>query len=256
MYYVSDHHEAIIDRDTFNKAQIEITRRNSLKKASGKETNNNGQYSARYALTERMYCAECGAAYRRTTWTAKGYKEVVWRCVSRLESGKKKCQHSPTLHEEILHRAILEAINGFCAIGDDVRQELKAGIQEVVIPDGQIISQLEQLRAERSDEISRLLELSLTETDYTKYDGEFKRLSDEIDAINEQIRVEREKLTGHSISTDSVQEILGEIEQTEFRLTEYDDSMTRRFIERIDVIDKHTVKVTFIGGFQTEKVLV
>ena len=175
MYYVSDHHVAIIDRDTFNKAQIEITRRNSLKKASGKETNNNGQYSAKYALTERMYCAECGAAYRRTTWTAKGYKEIVWRCVSRLESGKKKCQHSPTLHEESIHRAIVDAINDFCAIGDDIRQKLRADIQEVVIPDGQIISQLEQLRAERSDEISRLLELSLTETDYTKYDGEFNR---------------------------------------------------------------------------------
>ena len=255
MYYVSDHHEAIIDRDTFNKAQIEITRRNSLKKASGKETNNNGQYSAKYALTERMYCAECGAAYRRTTWTAKGYKEIVWRCVSRLESGKKKCQHSPTLHEENLHRAILEAINGFCAIGDDVRQELKAGIQEVVIPDGQIISQLEQLRAERSDEISRLLELSLTETDYTKYDGEFKRLSDEIDVINVQIKVEREKLTGHSVTTDSVRELLDELEQTEFGLTEYDDSLTRRFIERIDVIDKHTIRITFIGGVQAEQVV-
>ena len=149
----------------------------------------------------------------------------------------------------------MEAINGFCAIDDDVRQELKDGIQEVLIPDGQIISQLEQLRAERSEEISRLLELSLAETDYTKYDGEFKRLSDEIDALNEQIKAEREKLTNRSISTGSVQEILGEIEQTEFRLTEYDDSLTRRFIERIDVIDKHTIKITFIGGFQTEKVL-
>ncbi|MBR5088092.1 MAG: recombinase family protein [Ruminiclostridium sp.] len=255
MYYVSDHHAAIIDRDTFNKAQIEITRRNSLKKMSGKETNNNGQYSAKYALTERMYCAECGAAYRRTTWTAKGYKKIVWHCVSRLESGKKKCQHSPTIHEESLHRAIVEAISAFIKIGDDVRKELKTGIQEVVIPDGQIISQLEQLRAERSDEISRLLELSLTETDYTKYDGEFKRLSDEIDAINEQIRTEREKLTDHSVTTDSVRNLLDELDHTEFGLTEYDDSLTRRFIEQIDVIDKHTIKITFIGGLQTEKVL-
>ncbi|MBP3855896.1 MAG: hypothetical protein IK990_09840, partial [Ruminiclostridium sp.] len=116
-------------------------------------------------------------------------------------------------------------------------------------------SQLEQLRSERSDEISRLLELSLTETDYTKYDGEFKRLSDEIDALNEQIKVEREKLTGHLISTNSVKNILDEIDRTEFRLTEYDDSLTRRFIERIDVIDKHTVKVTFIGGAQAEQVV-
>jgi len=161
----------------------------------------------------------------------------------------------PRLHEESLHRAILEAISDFCAIGDDVRQELKAGIQDVVIPDGQIISQLEQLRTERSDEISRLPELSLAETDYTKYDGEFKRLSDELDAINEQIRTEREKLTDHSVTTDSVQDLLDELDQTEFGLTEYYDSLTRRFVERIDVIDKHTIRITFIGGFQTEKVL-
>ena len=255
MYYVSDHHPAIIDRDTFNKAQNERTRRNSLKKISTKPTNNNGTYSAKYALTGRVYCAECGAAYRRTTWTAKGYKEIVWRCVNRLEHGKQICQHSPTIPEESLHRAILEAINDFCAIGDDVRQKLKTDIQEVVIPDGQIISQLEQLRSERNDEISRLLELSLTETDNTKYDGEFKRLSDEIDSINEQIKTEREKLVGHSTTTDSVQDILDEIDRTEFRLTEYDDSLTRRFIEQIDVIDKHTIKITFIGSCQAEQVL-
>ena len=76
-----------------------------------------------------------------------------------------------------------------------------------------------------------------------------------IDAINEQIKVEREKLTGHSVTTDVVQDILDEIDRTEFCLTEYDDSLTRRFIERIDVIDKHTILITFIGGFQTEKVL-
>ena len=161
----------------------------------------------------------------------------------------------PRLHEESLHRAIPEAINAFVKIGDDVRQELKAGIQDVVIPDGQIISQLEQLRTERSDEISRLPELSLAETDYTKYDGEFKQLSDEIDAINEQIRTEREKLTDHSVTTDAVQNILDEIDRTEFRLTEYDDSLTRRFVERIDVIDKHTIRITFNGGLRTEKVL-
>ena len=175
--------------------------------------------------------------------------------MSRLEHGKKVCQRSPAVHEESLHRAILEAINGFCAIDEDVRQELKAGIQEVVIPDGQIISQLEQLRTERSNEISLLLELSHVETDYTKYDGEFKQLSNEIDTLSEQIRTEREKLTDHSVTTDAVRELLTELDQTEFRLTEYDDSLTRRFIERIDVIDKHTINITFIGGCEVKQII-
>lgn len=255
MYYVSDHHDAIIDRETFNSVQVEISRRNCLKKASLTPTNNNGQYSPRYALTERMYCAECGASYRRTTWTAKGFKEINWRCMSRLEYGKKICHHSPTVSEESLHRAIVSAINAFCNVNDDVREKLKAGIQEVVIPNGQIISQLEQLRAERNDEISKLLELSLATTDYTQYDMEFKHLSDEIDAINSQIKAEREKLTSHDITEDSVQNLLNDIDITKFGLTEYNDSLTRRFIERIDVIDKHTIKITFLGGLQAEQVL-
>jgi Recombinase. len=44
-----------------------------------------------------------------------------------------------------------------------------------------------------------------------------------------------------------------EIENTNFQLTEYDDVMTRGFIERITVIDKHTIK--FKGGYETVQTL-
>lgn len=112
-----------------------------------------GKYSAKYALTNLMFCAECGAAYRRTTWTAKGYKEIVWRCVSRLESGKKKCKHSPTLHEESLHRAIVSAINGFCDVRGKVKAVLKESVQRTIAPEGRTLAQLEKLKKEMNDEI-------------------------------------------------------------------------------------------------------
>ncbi len=53
------------------------------------------------------------------------------------------------------------------------------------------------------------------------------------------------------MSADRMQSILDRIENTDFRLTEYDDVITRSFIERIIVINKHSIKIRFKGGYET-----
>ncbi len=106
-----------------------------------------------------------------------------------------------------------------------------------------------------NDEVSRLLDLTLEENDYTKYDSEFKRLSDEIEKINEQIKTEKARLAERSVSADTMQSIHDRIENTDFWIAEYDDLMTRHFIERSLIIDKHRIKIQFKGGFETEYAL-
>ena len=175
--------------------------------------------------------------------------------MSRLESGKKKCKHSPTLHEEGHHRAIVSAINGFCDVRGKVKAVLKESVQRTIAPEGKTLAQLEKLKKEMNDEVSRLLDLTLKENDYTKYDSEFKRLSDEIEKINEQIKTEQARLAERSVSADAMQSILDRIENTDFRITEYDDVMTRHFIERKTVINKHMIKIQFKGGYETEQAL-
>ena len=70
-----------------------------------------GRYSGKYALSGLLFCGECGTAYRRVVWTQHGEKRTVWRCCSRLDYGKKYCEHSPTLDEAPLQQAILNAVN-------------------------------------------------------------------------------------------------------------------------------------------------
>lgn len=70
-----------------------------------------GRYSGKYALSGLLFCGECGTAYRRVVWTQHGEKRTVWRCCSRLDYGKKYCEHSPTLDETPLQQAILNAVN-------------------------------------------------------------------------------------------------------------------------------------------------
>ena len=132
MYLVTKHHAPIIDRDTFNRVQQELARRSSKRKISDKTTTEQGKYSSKYALSELLICGNCGTPYRRCTWTAGGKKQIVWRCISRLDHGKKYCSESPTIHEDKLHRAILKAVNEYLGCGDEIAKILKANIGSVL----------------------------------------------------------------------------------------------------------------------------
>ncbi len=52
----------------FQQVQAERTRRASRRKVMTKTNKTElGKYSGKYALTERMFCGECGSPYRRIT---------------------------------------------------------------------------------------------------------------------------------------------------------------------------------------------
>ena len=185
MYLVKNHHEPIISRADFNRVQEEMARRGAKKAIANKLTKTEqGKYSAKYALSELLVCGECGTHYRRVTWTAKGFKEIKWRCINRIQYGKKNCHSSPTVDEQALHKAIVSAINEFCEVKDDVAKVLRESITEVLDPtlNGNV-----QAAQQRIDELARnideLIKLAtVPETtatamaDIEKFSGEMKTL--------------------------------------------------------------------------------
>ena len=242
MYLVKDHHEAIIDRTTFNRVQTEIARRTSLRKPS--TADEKGKYSGKYALTGLVVCGECGTTYRRITWDDKnGGKIPVWRCINRLKNGKKFCKCSPTVYEDRLHKAVLDAINQVFDVSDDVKNTLRIGIHAVMLPDGKHLSELEKRKMALNKEIGKLLDQSFKENDYTKYDSEFKRLSDELATVSQQITAEQERLNECEESAANVQDILAEIENTEFRLDMFDEAFVRHSVKQVTIVDKHTIRI-------------
>lgn len=87
-----------------------MARRSSLPQRSMKTITKQAKYSGKYALTELLKCGECGASFRRVTWTVKGEKRIVWRCLTRLDLGKKGCK-GPTVYEDVLQAEIVRSIN-------------------------------------------------------------------------------------------------------------------------------------------------
>ncbi|MCB6991920.1 recombinase family protein [bacterium 210820-DFI.6.37] len=81
MIYIKDHHEAIIDRDTWLKAQEELKRR-SMKSGSGGHGN-------RYPLSGKIKCGSCGKSFSSRLRVKKdGTKYGTWRCDTTCKQGK------------------------------------------------------------------------------------------------------------------------------------------------------------------------
>lgn len=89
-YYIRDHHEAIIDRDTFDAVQAMMAKRCEISKSLVKQR-------TQQAFTGKIICGECGKKYRRKTTHGK----VSWQCGTYLEFGKSHCP-AKQIPEEVL----------------------------------------------------------------------------------------------------------------------------------------------------------
>ncbi len=258
MYLVKNHHEPIISKADFNRVQEEMARRSAKRVIADKLTKGEqGKYSAKYALSELLICGECGTHYRRVTWTAKGFKEIKWRCISRIQYGKKKCHNSPTVDEQALHRAIVSAINEFCSVKEDVSKVLRESITEVLDPNLNGSVQAAQQRIdELAHNIDELIKLATMPETAESAMSDIARFSEEMKTLREFIEGEKVKQMASQRNSTELDEILERLENEDFTVTDYDDVVVRQLIEKVTVIDKNTITVTFKGGFEIRRELV
>lgn len=252
MYLVSDHHAAIIDRDTYNRVQQELARRSSKRKISDKTTTEQGKYSSKYALTELLICGKCGTPYRRTTWTSRGKKQIVWRCISRLEHGRRYCSDSPTIKEEQFHKAIIRAINNYYSCGNDVEKILKANIGNVLECHGQeeitaIEKRLKEIDKARNDLISLI---ATGGCDEDKLDSEFEKLYEEEQSLSERLAMLKSKNQTSAETQAKLDKIMELIDNEKFELETFDNVLVRKLIECIKVLNKNEILVIFKGGYE------
>ena len=257
MYLVKNHHEPIISRADFNRVQEEMARRGAKKAIANKlGKTEQGKYSAKYALSELLICGECGSHYRRVTWTAKGFKEIKWRCINRIQYGKKKCHSSPTVEEQALHRAIVSAINEFCEVKDDVAKALRESITEVLDPNLNGSVQAAQQRIdELAHNIDELIKLATVPETAQSAMSDIEKFSEEMKTLREFIETEKAKQMTAQRGSAELDTILERLENEDFTMTEYDDVAVRQLIEKVTVESKNTITVTFKGGFEVRKEL-
>lgn len=233
-YYVENSHPPIIPRDLYMQVQEEMVRRANLH--SG-EKRKKRVYSSKYALSSIVYCPKCGDIYRRIAWNNRGKHSTVWRCCTRVEHGPTACD-APTIQESKLQAAVIKAIN--LTLGD--RESMMATLQENVEA---VIRQEDEISSEGIE--AKLLELQKKLLKLTNSKKDYNSVADEIDRLRElkqNALVESAEREGLKQRIRQMREFL---EQQSTEVTEYDELLVRRLIEKVTVYDDR-FEVEFKSG--------
>ena len=256
MYLVQNNHEGIVDRKTFDAVQTEMARRNAGKSPSKKNASTGmTSYASKYALSERLVCGECGTLYRRCTWKKNGKPRVVWRCVSRLDYGRKYCHDSPTLDEAPLQQAILDAIHRSMSQKGDLIGQITNAMELELSPIPRVTMSLADIDlrlAELESQFQNLL-AEAAEGSYQDYTAQFKSIADEMASLKEKrTDLETQRRDCGQI-IQCVQEATEAMKNASSELTQWDESIIRQLVDTVKVLSEDRIMVYLRGGLEVEQ---
>lgn len=204
-YYVENNHEAIIPRQLFMQVQEELFRRAHLKTENGKTKS---VYSSKYALSSIIYCGKCGDLFRRVAWKARGASYNKWRCASRIEKGPKEGCDADAISETEIQNAVVRAINKTLGGREQFLVQLQHNIEDVLNCDS--TATLEYIDR-RMAELQEKLVLCVNKN------AEQEMLKTRIEEMRQFLQTQSS------------------------RVTEYDEQMVRRLIEKITFFDNKLI---------------
>lgn len=250
---VQNNHPAIISRDLFYAVQEETKRRTAAKSPSAKSPTGRSSYTSKYALSERLVCGECGTLYRRCTWNSKGAKRIVWRCVSRLDYGKKYCHNSPTMEEGALQSAIMEAINSRMAPKQTLMEQITDTVWKELVPtrdDTMTLGEVKRRIEELTVEFDQLLEQS---ADGDAADRRFAEIAQEMAELKKQQERIATRLRNNQAVRKHIHSIEDVLDQADHYMRCWDEEMIRQFVHTVKVISADHIRVYLNDGTEIDQ---
>lgn len=243
MYYVTNHHEKIIDKLLFEKA-------NEILKKRRKETKSNmprkGKYSRKYAFSSITKCGFCGARTSRRRWHKdKPYEKFVWQCTNYLSNGKNACSNSKGVDENLLEEAFIQTFN---TLQENDTESIKEFIERFVKMSNnnnytKELKEIESKISKTKDRMSKLVDMRLDETiDESVYKAKYDKLSTELEDL-EMAADELEKANaGMSTIKQRVKDLLSVISGKNKKIMkEFDRDIFDKIIDEVIIgnIDEH-----------------
>lgn len=165
----------------------------------------------------------------------------MWRCVSRLEEKGSDCTSS-TINEEVLQVAVVKAINEVLASKDTFLSTLQTNIAMVLNEDHDKVT--DDIDAKLDELQKELLRLANSKTDYNEVAGEIYRLRE----LKQNALVENAEREG---KRQRIAEMTAFLNEQPCEITEYDEQLVRRLIEKVTVFDDK-VTVEFKSGVELD----
>ena len=198
-------------------------------------------YSSKYALSSIVYCSKCGEIYRRIAWNNRGKHSTVWRCCTRVEHGPTACD-APTIQEQDLQAAVVQAINLTLGNRENMMVTLQENVKAVIRQEDETSS--EGIEAKLLELQKELLKRANSKKDYNSVADEIDRLRE----LKQNALVESAEREGLK---QRIREMRDFLEQQSTDVTEYDELLVRRLIEKVTVYDER-FEVEFKSGAKVD----
>lgn len=244
-----DHHEPIISREWFERAQRELTSRSP----APKQRKTRG---SRYCLSGKILCGCCGARFvSRTRKRKDGSPYLSWRCYGAVRHGSPHtdgtgrtagCAVSRQIRDEDFLRMIQRTIRNLRIDKKGLTDDLTGMVKEVLLAgeacgtDGGTLERRLVLTAEKMD---RLVDLYLNqEVSGEEYRRMAEKYAEEKKGLEEKIQ----NLRRRQIPSDGKEDAVSRATATIRGLIsgeERDDTFYRSLVEKIVVHSRQDIEV-------------
>ncbi len=249
---IKDHHEPIIDRETFDYVQSEFKRKSEVYK------NDKNKHSNRYAFSGKIKCGCCGRRYVAIFKKRKdGSRRKTWSCYNNRKNGKphevngeKVGCDNKAVGNEVLESAVLQAMNDIALNKQDIIDKVTRIVNDVICKNEieeynfeKALEKIKKLEMKKLRNIDTYNELSISKDDFEKLN---KMYQEEIDKIKEEIRYEKEYAPTRENKDDLIKEICRVVNNImEFKT--FDDTLAKEVLDHIIINDKSHIDVYLRG---------
>lgn len=219
-FYVSDDHEAIIDKKTFDMVQLEIKNRDL-------------RYSSDI-IGSKLVCAKCGNKFGRKIWHSNDkYKKVIYRCNHKYGNND-VCDTGYVTEDEIKELFIKE----FNSINKNLHIKTGKIIIETLCDISKEKKELEKAINRKNIVVEKdnklMVQSSENENDYTQ---EHNKLVIEYEKLQKKIDILKEKIESKMYKEKVINTYIEKLNTTSKKITEFDKSLFAMLVDRI-IIDK------------------
>lgn len=237
--FIENHHEPIIDRDTWDRTQSELERR-SIDAAVKKK------YSNRYWCSGKIICSNCGSGFVIRRSLKKNGEYIAWACHSRAERGNRKIDQNGNVvgcnMRMINNKSLLECMRfvteqtgvDFDSIADELADEITAiSSDEDDSSSDLIYRRIKETEDKKLRMLDSYFEMEIREQDMKKL---MRKYDAELDRLNMQLRQKEEQ---HVINGKQ-----GELSELRSIIREkaiYSESVYGEILEEIVVYDEYMI---------------
>ncbi|MDO4977022.1 MAG: recombinase family protein [Eubacteriales bacterium] len=235
-YYIHDHHEPIISKEVFEKAQEIRNRRNGKKKSAlvGKRE----KYSRQYAFSCLLECGFCGSNLSRRNWhSGTANCKTIWQCVTSTKKGKKNCPDSKGIPEYVIEKAFMESYRMLYCENKEILDQFLKRLEKSLSEENSeknlhvIQTKIRNLTNKRNTLLDKYLEDTIDKELYQKTDG---RYTQQILGLEEELELIQNHLSEQDDLKKRIQEFKKVLTQNE-GMTGFDRHIFESIIEKVIV---------------------